>query len=194
MWTVCLRLTRQRHDCDLTLGPSVPESSTLTTRLYRATRRWVTGSILEFESAVTRSQRKIEDLFSSVPVLWTSLYSRMTWQFVDRKAQATVATAVFELTKQRRDCDLTLGPSAPESSTLTTRLVSGFRNHTKTKAVLVLLNQIRPTCDRKYLRMQMAVCFVSAWIFLLWIYWMTCIRLTMIYLKSSRFSRAANHM
>ena len=42
------------------------------------------------------------------------------------------------VTRQRHDSDLTLGPSAPESSTLTTRLVSGFRNHTKTKAVLVL--------------------------------------------------------
>ena len=27
-------------------------------------------------------------------------------------------------TRQRRDCDLNLGPSAPESSTLTTRLPS----------------------------------------------------------------------
>ena len=26
-------VTRQRHDCDLNLGPSVPESNTLTTRL-----------------------------------------------------------------------------------------------------------------------------------------------------------------
>ena len=30
VWTVCLRLL---HDCDLNPGPSVPESSTLTTRL-----------------------------------------------------------------------------------------------------------------------------------------------------------------
>ena len=28
------------------------------------------------------------------------------------------------VTRQRRDCDLNLGPSAPESSTLTTRLLS----------------------------------------------------------------------
>jgi len=27
-------VTRQRRDCDLNLGPSAPESSTLTTRLY----------------------------------------------------------------------------------------------------------------------------------------------------------------
>ena len=31
-------VTRQRHDCDLNPGPSAPESSTLTTRGYRATR------------------------------------------------------------------------------------------------------------------------------------------------------------
>jgi len=30
-------VTRQRRGCDLNPGPSAPESSTLTTRLYRAT-------------------------------------------------------------------------------------------------------------------------------------------------------------
>ena len=30
-------VTRQRRDCDLNPGPSAPESSTLITRLYRAT-------------------------------------------------------------------------------------------------------------------------------------------------------------
>jgi len=30
-------VTRQRRDCDLNPGNSAPESSTLTTRLYRAT-------------------------------------------------------------------------------------------------------------------------------------------------------------
>ena len=32
------------------------------------------------------------------------------------------------VTRQRRDCDLNPGPSAPESSTLTTRLPSDPRN------------------------------------------------------------------
>jgi len=31
-------VTRQRRDCDLNPGSSAPESSTLSTRLYRATR------------------------------------------------------------------------------------------------------------------------------------------------------------
>ena len=30
-------ITRQRRDCDLNPGPSAPESSTLTTRLQKAT-------------------------------------------------------------------------------------------------------------------------------------------------------------
>jgi len=33
VWIVCLRLTRQRRDCDMNPGPSAPESSTLITRL-----------------------------------------------------------------------------------------------------------------------------------------------------------------
>ena len=33
------------------------------------------------------------------------------------------------VTRQRRDCDLNPGPSAPESSTLTTRLPSHPLNH-----------------------------------------------------------------
>ena len=33
VWTVCLRLTRQRHDCDLNQGSYAPEFSTQTTRL-----------------------------------------------------------------------------------------------------------------------------------------------------------------
>ena len=35
-------VTRQRRDCDLNPGPSVPESSTLTTRLPSHPIRWLT--------------------------------------------------------------------------------------------------------------------------------------------------------
>jgi len=34
-------VTRQRRDCDLNPGPSVPESSTLTTRLPSQQAKWV---------------------------------------------------------------------------------------------------------------------------------------------------------
>ena len=37
------------------------------------------------------------------------------------------------VTRQRRDCDLKPGPSAPESSTLTTRLPSHLRNENHRK-------------------------------------------------------------
>jgi len=36
------------------------------------------------------------------------------------------------VTRQRRDCDLNLGPSAPESNTLTTRLPSHQKRDSKT--------------------------------------------------------------
>ena len=39
------------------------------------------------------------------------------------------------VTRQRRDCDLNPGPSAPESSTLTTRLPS----HPQTNSKLVIM-------------------------------------------------------
>ena len=43
------------------------------------------------------------------------------------------------VTRQRRDCDLNPGPSAPESSTLTTRLPS----YTATVTVLVTAVHLR---------------------------------------------------
>jgi len=42
-------VTRQRRDCDLNPGPSAPESSTLTTRLYRATPGGHAGPSNTFE-------------------------------------------------------------------------------------------------------------------------------------------------
>ena len=39
-------VTRQRRDCELNPGPSAPESSTLTTRLYRATPSFKYPSII----------------------------------------------------------------------------------------------------------------------------------------------------
>jgi len=50
-------VTRQRRDCDLNPGPSAPESSTLTTRLYQATLwarippRYVTSQLGELRLA-----------------------------------------------------------------------------------------------------------------------------------------------
>ena len=42
-------VTRQRRDCDLKPGPSVPESSTLTTRLYYLVK--YLGNSLDFFGA-----------------------------------------------------------------------------------------------------------------------------------------------
>jgi len=49
-------VTRQRRDCDLSLGPSAPESSTLTTRLPSQPRSEVEKMLLEVEGG-TRSTR-----------------------------------------------------------------------------------------------------------------------------------------
>ena len=45
------------------------------------------------------------------------------------------------VTRQRRDCDLNPGPSAPESSTLTTRLLSSA----VVRPIIVVCKIISPT-------------------------------------------------
>jgi len=58
--------------------------------------------------------------------------------------------------RQRRDCDLNLGPSAPESSTLTTRLPSHPSYIIYWQLVLVMLfqgvSQTKPTFDSPFRR------------------------------------------
>jgi len=49
------------------------------------------------------------------------------------------------VTRQRRDCDLNPGPSAPESSTLTTQLLTGSPQNTPIKS--------RDFCYRIYILM-----------------------------------------
>jgi len=49
-------VTRQRRDCDLSPGPSAPESSTLTTRLPSQPRSEVEKMLLEVEGGA-RSTR-----------------------------------------------------------------------------------------------------------------------------------------
>ena len=62
------------------------------------------------------------------------------------------------VTRQRRDCDLNSGPSAPVSSTLTTRLPSHPMNYRKQKNKWKLCQKVvirsihfdrTPTCDRQ---------------------------------------------
>jgi len=58
------------------------------------------------------------------------------------------------VTRQRRGCDLNPGPSAPESSTLTTRLPSHFIKprkvvFTATAAVIYSLPDAQPTVSKQ---------------------------------------------
>jgi len=56
------------------------------------------------------------------------------------------------VTRQRRDCDLNPGPSAPESSTLTTRLPSANMTLSKNRKYITYRNAVggRPSHDRWY--------------------------------------------
>ena len=62
-------------------------------------------------------------LLSARPTVTSTTLKRAATNFAGWRTMG-VNTLLKAVTRQRRDCDLNPGPSAPESSTLTTRLLS----------------------------------------------------------------------
>ena len=61
------------------------------------------------------------------------------------------------VTRQRRGCDLNPGPTATESSTLTTRLPSHFIEHDKSLIFAVCLFPVAYANDTKYVQIMLGV-------------------------------------
>jgi len=82
VWTLCLRLTRQRSYCDLNPGPSAPESSTLTTRL-RVLKRHALKSVVNWLNCIR----------SFAPNLWPFVYD---WTYCTWWRNKTVSRKVVK--------------------------------------------------------------------------------------------------
>jgi len=63
-------------------------------------------------------------LLSARPAVTLATLERAATNFAAYRGTMSVNSLPKTVTRQRRDCDLNPGPSAPESSTLTTRLPS----------------------------------------------------------------------
>jgi len=117
-------VTRQRRGCDLNPVPSVPESSTLTTRLPSHTAKTTSSpKVMAAYRRVSDSPHPQADCdyFPPGPQL-PSQPLRGLWPISLLGEQKHDGREQFA--RQCRGCDKNPGPSAPESSTLTTRLPS----------------------------------------------------------------------
>ena len=68
-----------------------------------------------------------------------------------------VSSLLKTVTRQRRDCDLNLGPSAPESSTLTTRLPSHPHAIFPINIICTPLQIVQPRCKVLYTTLQVLI-------------------------------------